>query len=324
MKIVLDLDGIAKYYSLPENVYQALKARHPEHEIVRITDCKDCKDANLWVCWSIKPEVFGKLKHLRAIIYATDGMGKHRLFPEVIESNVIVCNARGCRSQTIAEHAFALILACSKKLVPLMDSVNKEGWWGLKAIESGQQPMTIQGKTLGILGLGEIGSRIAKIGKLGFGMNVLGLRRNPKPTEFVDQVYGMDGLPELLSKSDITAVALPDTAETSHLLDDEMIGHIKDGAILVNISRGNIIGTESLISAIKSGKIASAGLDVFETEPLPEDSPLRQMKEIIMTPHAAGSGADFWPCFADIVSANIINLEAGKPLINVVDKRLGY
>lgn len=324
MKIVLDLDGIAKYYSLPENIYQELKTRHHGHEIVRISDCGDFTDASLWVCWSIKPDVFTKLLNPLAIIYATDGMGKHRLFPEIIDSDVIVCNSRGCRSQTIAEHAFALILACSKKLVPLMDSVTKEGWWGLKAIESGQRPVTIHGKTLGILGLGEIGSRIAKIGKLGFGMNTLGLRRNPKPSEFVDQVFGMDDLPQLLAKSDIIAIALPDTDETSHLLNGEMIGHIKNGAILVNISRGNIIGTESLVSAIKFGMIASAGLDVFETEPLPDDSPLRQMKEIIMTPHAAGSGADFWPCFAEIISTNIKNLETGKPLINVVDKRLGY
>ena len=324
MKIVLDLDGGAKYYSLPESIYQELKKNFPEHEISKVTECQDFYDADMWACWTIHPDTFTKLKNLKTVIYAVDGMGKHRLYPEIINSPVTVCNSRGCRSQAIAEHAFALLLACAKRLNLQSKTMDKDGWWGLGAINRGKKPIMLEGATIGILGLGEIGSRIAGIAKNGFEMKVLGLRRNPKPTENVDLVFGTENLPELLSKSDFIIVALPDTDETSHLLDEQMIGHIKDGAILVNISRGNIISSQSLITAIKSGKISAAGLDVFETEPLPEDSLLRNMEEIVLTPHAAGSGADFWPCFARIISINIERLTTGHPLINVVDKKLGY
>jgi phosphoglycerate dehydrogenase-like enzyme len=324
MKIVIDLDGIAKYYSLPEETLQKLKSDLPEHEFSRLQETANPNNADVWVCWNLKPEVFSKLTNLKLVIYATDGMGKHRLYPEIISSDVQICNSRGCRSQAIAEHTFMLILACAKKLRPMIESVDKDGWWGMKVVSEPRKPFSLEGKTIGILGLGEIGSRIAKIGKNGFGMKVFGLRRNPKPTDNVDQVFGMDELPQLLSQSDIIAVALPDTDATSHLLDGEMMNSIKNGAILVNISRGNIIGTQSLIDAIKSGKIASAGLDVFETEPLPPDSPLRSVKELVLTPHAAGSSADFWPCFGNIISKNVSNLAAGKPLANIVDKLIGY
>lgn len=324
MKIVLDLDGIAKYYSLPQEQLDRMRNLMPGHEFVRFQESSDYQYADVWVCWSIKPETFAQLTNLKLVIYATDGMGKHRLYPEIVNSPVNVCNSRGCRSQAIAEHTFMLILACAKKLRNMIESVDKEGWWGLKVVNQERKPFTLEGKTIGILGLGEIGSRVAKIAKNGFGMRVIGLRRTPKPTQHVDQVYGMDGLKTMLSESDIVVVALPDTDETSNLLDDEMIYCMKDKAMLVNVSRGNVIRTQSLINAITDGKISSAGLDVFETEPLPVDSPLRSMEEVVLTPHAAGSSADFWPCFANVVAKNIENLESGKPLVNAVDKKLGY
>lgn len=324
MKIVFDLDGIAKYYSFPEQYFQQLKKDFPNHNLCRLSECADINDADVWVCWSIKPETFAQLTNPKLIVYATDGMGKHRLYPEIINSTIKVCNSRGCRSQAIAEHTFMLILACAKKLRKMIESVDKEGWWGLKVVNQERKPFTLEGKTIGILGLGEIGSRVAKIAKNGFGMKVAGLRRIPKPTQNVDQVFGLDGLKSMLSISDIVVVALPDTDETSNLLDDEVISHMKNQAILINVSRGNIISTQSLIRAIENGKISSAGLDVFDTEPLPFDSPLRNIEEIVLTPHAAGSSADFWPCFTQVIAKNIKNLESGDSLFNIVDKFLGY
>jgi D-3-phosphoglycerate dehydrogenase len=324
VKIVLDLDGIAKYYSFPQDQLERMRTLMPGHEFERCQEASNALDADIWVCWRIDPELFRKLANLKLIIYAADGMGKHRLYPEIVNSGVAVCNSRGCRSQAVAEHAMMLALACSKQLRPMIESVDKDGWWGLKVVNQERKPFTLQGKTMGIIGLGEIGSRIASIAKHGFGMRVVGIQRTPRTSTVADEVMGMADLPRLLSQSDVIMVALPDTDETSRLLDEKTIPHIKRGAILVNIARGNVISTQALIDAVNSGVIRSAGLDVFETEPLPEDSPLRQMRELVLTPHAASSSADFWPCFADVIIKNVANLAKGKPLVNTINKSLGY
>ncbi len=285
---------------------------------------EEMRKADVFIGFNLPREWFVQAKKLKLIIFAVDGVGPKRLYDEIRQSNVFVSNSKGCRSQAIAEHAFALMLACTRRLFDMTKTLTPEGWWGNGVIGNGPLPTELFGRTIGILGLGHIGARIAKIAKQGFDMKVLGARRSKAKTDNVDQVYGPDGLNEILNKSDFIALALPETEQTTGLFGKKEFAVMKPGMILVNIARGSLIDTGALIEAIENGTIVMAGLDVFDEEPLPEKSPLRGMPQVIATPHAAGVTPFFWPRFSQLIKENIRRLEAGLPIINLTDKLSGY
>lgn len=175
-----------------------------------------------------------------------------------------------------------------------------------------------------VLGFGNIGARIAKIAKKGFGMEVIGVVKHLNKRENADKLITLDKIADFLPQTDIIAITLPETQETEKVFAKKEFDTIKEATILINISRGSVIDTTELVRCLKSGKIGYAGLDVFDQEPLPIDHPLRECKNIIMTPHASGITPYFWSRFGAVIKNNIQNLEKGLPLINIVDKSLGY
>ncbi|MCJ7497452.1 MAG: D-2-hydroxyacid dehydrogenase, partial [candidate division Zixibacteria bacterium] len=184
----------------------------------------------------------------------------------------------------------------------------------------------LRGKTLGIVGLGSIGIALSKKGKC-FGLEIVGMKNRLRKGErirYVNKIFLKEKLSELLKLSDFVALTLPLTEETFHLIGEKELAQMKSSAYLINTSRGKIVDEKALIKALENKKIAGAGLDVFEEEPLNPDSKLYGFENVIITPHIAGSMEDYFQKVAQIFEENLKRFLSGRKMINLVDKKLGY
>lgn len=251
------------------------------------------------------------------------GAGVDRLLsiPKVASGSVILTNSSGIHSIQISEHVIALMLIFTRKLKEFILFQN-DGVWHVP--DETYIFDELKGKTVGIVGLGSIGSEIAKKAKC-FGMTVLATRRTitAKPT-FVDELLPSYDLKRLLKESDFVVISAPLTSKTKGMIGAQEFANMKRTAYIINIARGEIIQQNELISALKQKKIAGAGLDVFETEPLQPNSDLWHMKNVIITPHVAGETVHYYERTTKIFCENLRRYINKTPLINVVDKKAGY
>lgn len=204
------------------------------------------------------------------------------------QNNVTVTNAKGCFSSTLAEYT---MMACSyfAKDLPRLLKNKKAKDWDRYDVEE------IRGKTLGVIGYGDIGRACAKLADA-YGMEVLALRRNTKKSlhdPYVKEVFGLDRLNLLMSKSDYILIAAPLTEDTRGLVGAEAISHSKDGAVIINVGRGPIIDEEALVDALQDGTLKGAALDVTTIEPLPKESPLWELDNVLLSPHNMDKTATF-------------------------------
>ncbi|HEY2733013.1 MAG TPA: D-2-hydroxyacid dehydrogenase [Polyangiales bacterium] len=252
----------------------------------------------------------------------TVGAGVEWLLKPAIQKrdDLIVTNARGVHAQPIAEQVFGYILMFDRQM-HVARARQTAGQWTRPNMA---QLLTLNGKTLGVLGVGAIGQRVAEIGKA-FGMKVIGLRRGSSPpTAAFEQMYKPEQLHQLLAEADFIVVALPLTAATSGLIGEAEFKRMKKSAFLVNIGRGATIDTAAMLRALQDERIAGVGLDVTDPEPLPAEHPLWQIEDAIITPHYAGGRADYAAQVSAIFVTNLERYLDGQPLINVVDKSAGY
>jgi phosphoglycerate dehydrogenase-like enzyme len=199
-------------------------------------------------------------------------------------------------------------------------------------------PDELRGRTLGILGYGSIGREIARLAKP-FGMKILVTKRDARRledheyavpgtgdplAELPDRIYPAEATRSMLGECDYVVITLPLTAKTHHLLNEEMLKAMKPSAFLVNVGRGNIIEEPALVKALKKGWLAGAGLDVFETEPLPADSPLWGMENVILSPHVSGMTPAYDERATDLFAANLRRFLTGERLMNLVERERGY
>ena len=242
------------------------------------------------------------------------------------QSGVVVTSAAGIHATTISEYVFGSMLMFNwnwPQMVRLQDGhvwARSAGWYNLGGRE-------LAGQTLGVVGLGSIGRRIAQVGRA-FGMRVLGMRRsftgeNASDPD-VDQSYPPSALRKLLGQSDYVVLSVPLTPETEHMIGEAELRSMKPNAYLVNIARGRVIDEQALIRALREGWIAGAGLDVAEVEPLPANSPLYTMPNVILTPHIAGVSVHYESRLAHLFAENLRRYRAGEPLLNCFDPARGY
>ena len=238
-----------------------------------------------------------------------------------IPDNVIITNVTGAFGEVISEYIIGGVLTLSRNLFQYREQQRRHIW---QEIPHGN---LLYGRNTLILGCGDIGTSTAE--KLrAFGMKVTGIRRSPVPTHGFDRVFGMDMIEELLPETDLLICCLPHTPETVGMLSEKQITLLKRGAVLVNVGRGSLINETALITALKSGNISGAVLDVFALEPLPESSPLWDMENVLITPHISGPSFGHFPeverRIAAICADNISRYLSGKPLVNVIDRSKGY
>lgn len=267
------------------------------------------------------PELLAAAPNVKWYQAPSAGVDFVHQMPGFAESNVVLTNTRGAHAPSIAEHAFSMLLALTRG-IPTTGDWQKRKHWGRD--EGYRMPKEIRGSTVVIVGYGQIGRAIAKVAR-GFDMKVIAVDRNVMTgDEFVERVAGIDELHHALAQADVVMVTAPYTPETHHLLDAQAFDTVKRGAYLIVVSRGGIVDEPALVDALKNGKIAGAGLDVLEKEPLPADSPLWELPNVIITPHLAGSSDQKERRCVEILIENLIRYEKGEPLVNVVDKRLGF
>ena len=241
--------------------------------------------------------------------------------PELVEHDLILTNSSGVHAIPISEHIFALMLTLSRNIQASIRKQIKHQWLDRRYWVNVSE---LNNATMGLIGVGQIGQMTAKKAKMA-DMKVLGLRRNPKlSAPFVDKIFGPDGLMDLLKSSDWVVITAPLTAETRGMIGESEFRIMKKSAYIINVARGPIIQEKALIQALKAGWIAGAGLDVFETEPLPESSPLWDLENVVITNHAAGTSPHHIDRRLNIFLENLKRYQAGDALINVVDKHLGY
>jgi len=231
-----------------------------------------------------------------------------------ISESVWVCNAGNAFSATVAEHAMALLLAIVRQIPKAVGLQSHRDWDRSIANEL----FSLDGRTMAVLGMGNIGNEIAKRAKA-FGMHVIGISRSGRVSEFADENLRVDALQVALSRSDVIVLSIPLSKESRHIINKVTLAASKSGAVLINISRGGLVDQVDLIEALKSGRISAAGLDVTEPEPLPTESPLWKMSNVLISPHIAGQGnLRTRERVMDMVCRNIVAFRNGMPLENLV------
>jgi phosphoglycerate dehydrogenase-like enzyme len=241
------------------------------------------------------------------------------LFPALVESEAVLTNGRGSFADSLGEFVIAAVLFFAKDLRRMRRSQAQGRWDPF-------DPEWVRGKTLGIIGYGEIGRAAAQRARA-FGMKVIGVRRRPEQSAgdaLVDEVLSFERRSELMARSDYVLVATPLTAETRGIVGEREIAAMKPSAVLMNVGRGPCIDEKALLSALTSGRIRGAALDVFDQEPLPAGHPFYGLDNLLLSPHCAdhvpGWLEDAMALFLD----NLDRFRRNAPLLNVVDKRAGY
>jgi phosphoglycerate dehydrogenase-like enzyme len=241
------------------------------------------------------------------------------LFPELVHSPVVLTNGRGVFRRPLGEFVLAASMYFAKDLRRLVHN-QQTGVWQQFNIEE------LYGRTMGIIGFGEIGRVIAELAKA-VGMRVIAIRRHPELSgkdPLLDAVYAPAALHDLLRESDYVAVTAPNTPETRGMIAAREFDAMKPTAVIVNVGRGPVISEPALIRALEQGQIRGAALDVFDEEPLPPGHPFWRLPNLLLSPHSADHTAGWLERAVSMFVRNFGHFVKGEPLENVVDKRAGY
>jgi phosphoglycerate dehydrogenase-like enzyme len=281
------------------------------------------RNAEILLNWSgslsLMREVFGLCRGLRWIHSRSVGL-ERTLFPELIASDVTLTNGRGVFSPPLGEFALAAILYFAKDLRRMIRN-QQSGLW---------EPFDVtlvSGQTLGIVGFGDIGRAVATRVRA-VGMHVLALRRRVPgrnvPEPLVDQLYSANQRNEMIPRCDYVVVAAPLTDETHGLIGQAEFAAMKETAVVINLGRGPVIHEEALIKALSQHRIRGAALDVFDEEPLPSGHPFYHMENVLLCPHCADHTTDWLANAMHFFLLQFARFRRGEPLLNIVNKSLGY
>jgi phosphoglycerate dehydrogenase-like enzyme len=237
--------------------------------------------------------------------------------PELAERGIVLTNNSGSYDIQIAEHLMAFVFAASRQLHRYRDHQRASEW-------KEQVHQELREATIVVYGMGSIGGEIARLASA-IGMRVIGVRRKPGPTgPGIDRVVAADQLAEVVGEADYLAIAAPLTSATKGAVSREVISRMKPTAWIMNIARGAIVDEPAMVEALQAKRIGGAALDVFTTEPLPPESPLWTLENVIITPHHSGSSPRVNERTLTLFAENLRRYKAGEPLINRVDYEAGY
>ncbi|WP_247597056.1 D-glycerate dehydrogenase [Hydrogenophaga sp. PAMC20947] len=266
--------------------------------------------------YPIDPSVLALAPCLEVVSSVSVGVDNYDR-PALRQRGIVLTHTPGVLTETTADTLFALLMACSRRVVELANHV-RDGHWNA-AIDETLFGWDVHGKTLGILGFGRIGQAVARRGALGFGMPVV--YHHPRVVscpELADKALAVSQA-ELLSRADFLVLTLPLTVETRGLMNAERLAAMKSGAILINGSRGAVVDEAALLASLDRGHLRAAGLDVFAVEPLPLDSPLRRHPGVTAFPHIGSATHETRHAMAELATSNLLQALAGERPISAVD-----
>lgn len=317
------MPNIVAIHDLTAEQQQKIKEIAPDYDLL-VTKAKELtgsivRDADIMIGWSrsMQEEVLAADSKIKWIQAWSAGVDKMPL-RELEEKGIQLTNASGVHSVPITEHIFAMILAFNRNLHLAIRQQSNNKW------DTSGTFTELAGKTIVIIGVGQIGSHTARVAQA-FGMRTVGVRNSGKSDPYVESMYKVDQLDEALAQGDYIVNILPLTDETRGLFNTARFSAMKDSAFFVNVGRGQTVVTDDMVQALQSGGLAGAGLDVFEEEPLPADHPLWNLDNVIMTPHMAGDTDRYGERAVDIFLENLKHYVNGEPLSrNVIDFSKSY
>ncbi|HWH76799.1 MAG TPA: D-2-hydroxyacid dehydrogenase [Candidatus Binatus sp.] len=265
---------------------------------------------------TVPDEVVQRMTNLRWLHVTRGGVNAY-LTPSVKTRPIQVTGSKGIHGTVFSEFALACIFTFAKKIPEAIAAQKQKQWQKLAPVE-------VEGKTVGIVGLGTVGLELARKAK-SLGMRVLATKRNPgeKP-DFVDELGAPEYLPTLMARSDFIVLLLASVPSTFNIIGEKELRLMKPSAYFINLTGGRAVEEQLLVRALKEKWFAGAALDAFAKQPLPENSELWNLPNVIITPRIAGITSQKWPAVLPVFKANLRRFLAGEPLKNVVDKELGY
>jgi phosphoglycerate dehydrogenase-like enzyme len=307
----------------PEAQVERLRRAFPEIAITR-ADADELVDAlaeaDAVAAWRIPEEAIAKASRLKWIHRGAAGV-EDLVTPTLAETDIILTNSSGVHAPNIAEHVMACMLAFARRLPKLLALQKEHAWNGKRVIGI----FELTGQTVLLAGLGDIGQAVATRAQA-FDMHTIGIRRRPalpRP-DAVETMMPMDRFHEALGSAHHVVNSLPLTANTAGLFDAAAFTAMRPGTFFYNVGRGGTVDQDALVAALRSGRLGGAALDVTSPEPLPEDSPLWDMDNVIITQHTAGRTPNTWDRVFRLIETNLERYQAGDALLNVVDIEEGY
>lgn len=300
-----------------------LRQAAPDAEIVVARSADEAAehivDAEV-ILGTISRQDFGRAARLRWVHGIVSGVDM-LLYPEMVQSNVILSGEKGLVGEHLGDHAFALLLSLTRQLATAIRT-GADSW--RSRVEMRRAEFELTGMTMGVVGFGGTGRAVARRAQA-FGMAVLAVDAEAvPPSPAVEAVWGMERFEELLRHSDVVTICCPLTGATRGLFDKRAFACMRPSAILINVTRGPIVDGEAIIEALAEGRLAAAGLDVTPEEPLPPDNPLWSMANVVITPHTAGASQKrAWRNMTRF-AANLRNYREGRALEGLVDKAKGF
>jgi D-2-hydroxyacid dehydrogenase (NADP+) len=306
---------------------ETIRHRWPEMRVVHLPNYdrlpQELPDTDIFIGAMLRPEQFKLARKLKWIHSTAAGVSQ-LLYPELVNSGVILTNPSGIFSAPMAEHTVGLMIALARNFP---DSVRYQdrAQWAQDEVSSQPGPLTeLHGQLLLIVGYGSIGRELARRARA-FDMRVWGVTRSGKgEATHTERILPVAQLEPALPQADYVVLAAPDTRETQHLIGRAQIAKMKRGARLINVGRGSLLDESALIRALETGALSGAALDVTATEPLPPDSPLWKTPNLFITPHTSGVSDRLWQKETDLLMDLLERWFAGRELFNVVDFRRGY
>ena len=308
---------------VPEAVVDALRAALPAAEVRPAADpvpLADLAEADAIVAWSLTPEQLAAAPRLRWVQARTAGV-EHLPLAELAARGIRLTTFSGVSAPNIAEHVLAMMLAFARRIPTLVRAQERHEW---RDTATHREVFELGGQRLLLVGTGAIGREVARRATA-FGMDVAGVRRLAgPPPDWLEAVWPVERIDEALATADHVVNSLPNTSATRGLFDAGRFAAMKPGAHFHNVGRGTTVDTAALVEALASGRLAGAGLDVVEPEPLPADSPLWRMGNVLITSHTSGATPRSWERGGPIVLRNARAFDRGEALVNEVDLGAGY
>jgi phosphoglycerate dehydrogenase-like enzyme len=284
---------------------------------------QEIQDTDVFIGSFLRPEQFLAAKKLKWI-HSPAAAVHQFMFPELMHSSVLITNSSSVHGPVVAEHALTVLLALAKRLPQAMQYQARKVWSQTQLWTERPRPREVEGATVLAVGVGGIGSEFIRRAKA-LGMKVLAVRQNPdKGAAGADEVHPPSRLYGLLPRAGYVVLCTPVTPATSPLLNRGLLGMIQPDSYLINVGRGTLVDEEGLIDVLRKRSIAGAALDVFAEEPLPQDSPLWSLDNVLVTPHTAGVTEGLWERHYQVIAENLRRFREGLPLLSEVNKREGY
>lgn len=312
-------------WQAPRELADKISARWPQMKVVYLPNydhvADEIPDTGILVGFSLRSEQFSRAKKLKWIHATAAGVGQ-LMYPALRQSNIVVTNARGIHSEPMAEHILGTIIALARRF-PDAFRFQQQSHWAQQEIWD-MRPRELQGQTLLIVGFGSIGRELARRAQP-LRMRIWGVTRSGRSdAQFVERIFPISELEEVLPQADFVVLAAPETPETQKMIGAKEFSRMKPSAYFINVARGTLVDQTALTAALQSHKIAGAALDVTEHEPLPPEDSLWKLENVFITPHISAVTDRLWERQEALLMENLERWFSGRELLNRVDLQRGY